>query len=46
MVVVVDVVVDFDGDGDVNLDAHLDAHTILVSIATTPSRSWILVNAG
>jgi hypothetical protein len=37
MVVDVEVVVDFDGDGDVDLDAP---HSILVSIATTASRSW------
>ncbi len=38
--VVVVVVVDLDGDGDVEVDATVDGQIILVSIATTPSRSW------
>ena len=40
VVVVVVVVVDLDGDGDVEVDATFDDQIILVSIATTPSRSW------
>ena len=38
--VVVVVVVDFDGNGDVEVDTTVDDQIILVSIATTPSRSW------
>ena len=38
--VVVVVVVEVDGDGVVDLGGRRD-QTILVSIATTPSRSWI-----